>query len=181
VLSPEEEAQFWEVHLKTSEWLFRKAYRMCRGHEADAQDALQRTYLKALAHWATVSELSDQRRQGWMTTTLTREVLQIWGEPHRRRETDLNENAGERPGSTRDIDAVDDKLRFHRVCRVIATSLEGRQREVMALHCLAGYEIAEVAEILEVSASTVRVHLHDARLRLRAIMAGEEDTGHDLV
>jgi RNA polymerase sigma factor (sigma-70 family) len=180
VLNPEEEAQFWEFHLKTSESLFRKAYRMCRGHEADAQDALQRSYLRALAHWTTVSELADPQRQRWMAKTLTREVLQIWAEPHRRWETDLGESAGEWAGLTQDIDGVDDKLRFIRVCRAIA-ALQGRQGEVMALHCLAGYEIAEVAGILQVSASTVRVHLHDARLRLRAILAGEEGTGHDLV
>lgn len=54
--------------------------------------------------------------------------------------------------------------------------MKGRQRDVIALHCLAGYEIAEIADMLEISFSTVRVHLHAGRQRLQEIMAGEE--GH---
>jgi DNA-directed RNA polymerase specialized sigma24 family protein len=42
------------------------------------------------------------------------------------------------------------------------------------LHCLAGYEISEVAEMLGISSSTARVHLHTGRRRLLKIMAGEE-------
>jgi hypothetical protein len=52
--------------------------------------------------------------------------------------------------------------------------LDGRQRDVMALHCLAGYEISEVAEMLGINSATVRVHLHDGRRHLLKIMAPEE-------
>ena len=68
---------------------------------------------------------------------------------------------------------------YRRTCRAIAR-LQGREREVIALHCLAGYEIHEVAEILEISASTVRVHVHNGRTRLREILAaggGDDDGG----
>ena len=70
MLSTDEEAQFWSFYRKTSEALFRKAYRMCRGHQADADDVHQRTYLKALEHWPTVSGLADQQRNAWLATTL---------------------------------------------------------------------------------------------------------------
>jgi hypothetical protein len=48
LLNSGEEAQFWLFYRATSEALHRKAYRMCRGNEADADDAHQRTYLQAL-------------------------------------------------------------------------------------------------------------------------------------
>jgi RNA polymerase sigma-70 factor (ECF subfamily) len=177
LLSADEDAQFWTFYRKTSEALFRKAYRMCRGHRADADDAHQRTYLKALEHWPTVGGLDDQKRNAWLATTLAREVLQIWRAPHRSREAGPDDDAGREPGAPAgagDPEAVFAADRYHKACQGIAR-LEGRQRDVIALHCLAGYEISEVAEMLGISPSTVRVHLHDGRRRLLNIMAGEEE------
>jgi RNA polymerase sigma factor (sigma-70 family) len=176
LLSAEEDAEFWTFYRKTSEALFRKAYRMCRGHQADADDAHQRTYLKALEHWPAVSGLADQQRNAWLATTLTREVLQIWRAPHRSREAGAHEDTGRRSGAPVDAgraEAVFAVDHYHKACQGIAR-LEGRQRDVIALHCLAGYEISEVAEMLEISSSTVRVHLHAARRRLGEIVADEE-------
>lgn len=178
MLSTDEDAQFWTFYRKTAEALFRKAYRMCRGHHADAQDAHQRTYIKALEHWPTVSGLADQQRSAWLATALVREVLQIWRAPHRFQEAGSNDNAERQPGTsvgTGDADAVFVADRYYKACQGIA-QLKGRQREVMALHCLAGYEVPEVAEMLGISSSTIRVHLHAARRRLAEIMAREEGT-----
>jgi RNA polymerase sigma factor (sigma-70 family) len=175
LLSTDQEAQFWSFYRKTSEALFRKAYRTCRGNQADADDAHQRTYLKALEHWSKVSGLADRQRDAWLATTLTREVLQIWRAPHRSREAELHEDTGRQPAaSVDDADAVFAADRYSKACRAIA-QLEGRQRDVIALHCLAGYEISEVAEMLEIKPATVRAHLHTGRGRLMDIMAREED------
>lgn len=175
LLSIDEEAEFWLFYRKTSEVLFRKAYRMCRGNKADADDAHQRAYLKFLEHWPQVSGLSDRQRVAWLATTLTREVLQIWREPHRYREAEPHDESGHHPSVSADhADAVYAADRYHKVCRAIAL-MEGRPREVIAMHCLAGYEISEVAEMLEIDQGTVRVHLHSGRERLRTILAREED------
>jgi RNA polymerase sigma-70 factor, ECF subfamily len=176
LLSADEDAQFWVFYRKTSEALFRKAYRMCRGHRADADDAHQRTYLKALEHWPTVSGLADQKRNAWLATTLAREVLQIWRAPHRSWETGPHDDADRRPSApvgADDPDAVFAADQYYKACHGIAR-LKGRQRDVIALHCLAGYEISEVAEMLGISSSTVRVHLYTGRRNLLGIMTGEE-------
>jgi RNA polymerase sigma-70 factor (ECF subfamily) len=148
---------------------------MCRGHQADADDAHQRTYLRALEHWPTVSGLADQQRNAWLATTLAREVLQIWRTPHRSREAEALEGAGrpDKPEDTGGADAVFAADLYHKACQGIVR-LEGRQRDVIVLHCLAGYEISEVAEMLGISRSTVRVHLHTGRRSLLKIMAREE-------
>jgi RNA polymerase sigma-70 factor, ECF subfamily len=177
LLSPAEEDQFWTLYRKTSETLFRKAYRMCRGHQADAEDAHQRTYLKSLEHWPTVSSLSEQQQNAWLATTLVREVLQIWRAPHRSRETRLEEDASQLPSASFNAGGLDAALatvQYRKTCEAIAR-LKGRQRDVIALRCLAGYEVAQVAEMLGIAPSTVRVHLHAGRRRLGEIMAGEED------
>jgi RNA polymerase sigma factor (sigma-70 family) len=178
LLGADEEAQFFDFHAKTSAPLFRKAYRMCRGHEADARDALQRAYLKALDNWASVGTLADSPRYAWLARTLTNEVLQIWRMPYRSREAGAYDDAGEVPGTANVPDSAQHRDELRRACRAIA-QIEGRPGEVIALHCLGGYEIAEVAEMLGVTTATVRVHLHTARERLKAIMGGEEDADHD--
>ncbi|MCA8960642.1 MAG: sigma-70 family RNA polymerase sigma factor, partial [Planctomycetes bacterium] len=52
--------------------------------------------------------------------------------------------------------------------------LPTRQREVLVLRRMAGLEIAEVAELLGLSESTVRVHGHAGREALRKRMSGME-------
>ena len=174
MLSTDEDAQFWTFYRKTAEALFRKAYRMCRGHHADAQDAHQRTYIRALEHWPTVSGLADQQRTAWLATTLAREVLQIWRAPHRSQEVGSRDDSGRQPSESAGAgDAGFAADRYYEACRGIAR-LEGRQRDVIALHCLAGYEVSEVAEMLGISSSTVRVHLHVGRRSLMDMMAREK-------
>lgn len=179
MLNRAEEAQFWLFYRATSEALHRKAYRMCRGNEADADDAHQNTYLQALKHWTTtLSGMADKRRNAWLATTLTNEVLQLWRAPHRSREAAATGGLGWDPATLTvpaDIDAVVAADVYHHVCRAIA-QLEGRQREVVALHCLAGYEISEVAEMLGIKTATVRAHLHAGRANVRKILAREEES-----
>jgi RNA polymerase sigma factor (sigma-70 family) len=173
VLSASEETQFWMIHSKTAPDLYRKAYRMCGGHIADAEDALQCTYLKALVHWTTVSRLDNSQCKAWLARTLTNEVLQIWRAKHRSHETGSYEDAAGLLGTVSDAGSLPDKSNFHAACRAIAI-LGGREGEVMALHCLAGYEISEVAEILGIRAGTARVELHRGRERVRKMLAREE-------
>ena len=179
MLTGAEEAQFWLFYKETSETLHRKAYRMCRGNEADADDAHQRTYLQALKHWRTaLADMADKQRNAWLARTLANEVLQIWRAPHRSRETaELDDFSWDRAALTAavDVDAVVAADGYRNVCRAISR-LEGRQREVIALHCLAGYEISEVAEMLGIRTATVRVHLHAGRASIQGIMAGEEES-----
>ncbi len=179
MLNSGEEAQFWLFYRATSEALHRKAYRMCRGNEADADDAHQRTYLQALKHWGTtLTGMADKQRNAWLATTLSNEVLQIWRAPHRSWETAAPDAVSRDPATlsvTVDVDAVVASDAYHDVCRAIAR-LQGRQREVIALHCLAGYEISEVAEMLGITTATVRVHLHTGRVSVREIMAREEES-----
>lgn len=176
MLSASEESEFWTFYQKTAEALFRKAYRMCGGRKADAEDAHQETYIKALKHWSTLSSLTDQQRHAWLATTLTREVLQLWRKNEQGREVQELDNAGWQSSVLADAGDVDRLLsaqRYRAVCRAIAR-LDGRQREVVALYGLAGYEIHELAQMLEIKPQTVRVHLHAGRRRLGEILGVQE-------
>ena len=146
---------------------------MCCGQHADADDAHQRTYLKSLEHWSTVGGLTDQQRYAWLAKTLVREMLQIWRAPYRSREVGSDDDSDLTGASADYADALDATERYRKVCQAIAR-LDGRQRDVIALHCLAGYEISEVAEMLGINSATVRVHLHTGRRHLLQRMAREE-------
>lgn len=179
MLSADEEAEFWVFYRKTSEVLFRKAYRMCRGQRADADDVHQNTYLKALRHWNTVSGLRDRQRYAWLATTLNKEVLQLWRAQHLSWETMSYDDIAWQQvvaAVTSPTDVLDERDIYRAACQAIA-QLTGRKQEVIALHCLAGYEISEIAEMLAISPSTVRVHLHDGRADLRVMMSEERVTG----
>ena len=178
MLSAEEEAEFWVLYRKTSGPLFRKAFRVCRGDKADADDALQNAYLRALQHWPLLTSLDDRQRAAWLARTLVNEVLQLWRARYRAWETTA-------PGDadmlqfvavmTAGTEALDEGHRdkYYEVCQAIAR-LDGRQREVIALRCLAGYETSEVAEMLGIRPSTVRVELKAGRRALQTLLAGKE-------
>lgn len=176
MLSVSEESDFWTLYRKTSEALFRKAYRMCRGRRAVAEDAHQETYIKAMKNWSTISGLTDQKRYAWLITTLTREVLQIWRKEQRLRETEEYGDAvwqASVPAEAHEVDALVHAERYRTVCQAITRRGE-RQREVIALYGLAGFEIHEIAEMLEIQPQTVRVHLHVGRRCLREILDRQE-------
>jgi RNA polymerase sigma factor (sigma-70 family) len=180
MLTDEEAEQFWVFYQKSSQALFRKAFRMCGGHRANAEDLHQRTYLKAMEHWDTLAGLADRQRHQWIITTLTREALQLWREPRWSREISSHDDIDWQPdtsGGDAD-DALVARDRYRGACRAIA-QLGGRQGEVLALHCIAGYEMSEVAMMLEISQATTRVHLHAGRKRLLAIIAAGEEAADD--
>ncbi|MBN1475647.1 RNA polymerase sigma factor [Candidatus Sumerlaeota bacterium] len=52
--------------------------------------------------------------------------------------------------------------------------LPERQRQVLVLHAHAGLEPSEIAKVLRIRANAVRVSLHHARKRLRALIDGRD-------
>jgi RNA polymerase sigma factor (sigma-70 family) len=179
LLTPDEDAQFFEFHAKTSAGLFRKAFRMCQGHEADARDALQEAYLKALDNWVIVGGLTDSQRHGWIARTLTNEILQMWRRPHRSREAGAPDEDAAPHGWTDAADAAHHKDTLRRTCQAIS-QIGRRPGEVVALYYLGGYEMTEIAELLGITTATVRVHLHTGRMRFWELLGGAEGAGHDV-
>lgn len=180
MLSADEHEEFCNFHSRTFASLAKKAYRLCSRNVTDADDVLQNTYIKAMQHWPTLADKSDDKRDSWMATTLMREALQLWRTPYRSREvgsdTDLDQ-ASERSVPPSIEETVIGLARFREACRAIA-GMETRVGEVMALHCIAGYATSEIAQMLEITPATVRVHIHTGRERLRVLIQREEAKSH---
>lgn len=87
---------FEEILAEHLDALFRTALRLCRGHEADAEDLLQDATLRAFTNYGQLRDSSAAR--AWLFTILTRTHLNRLRAARRRAETtstDLDENAFE--------------------------------------------------------------------------------------
>jgi RNA polymerase sigma factor (sigma-70 family) len=75
---------------------------------------------------------------------------------------------GEWRGPWNDVDPGETSMEFWETFR----RLPRGQREVLLLFYEAGFTVAEVAQILEIPAGTVRSRLHAGKQRLRALLKG---------
>jgi RNA polymerase sigma-70 factor (ECF subfamily) len=87
---------FEEVFAEHLDALYRTALRLCRGHEADAEDLLQDSALRSFTNFDQLKDPSSAR--AWLFTILTRTHLNRMRSAGRRAEatsTDLDERAFE--------------------------------------------------------------------------------------
>ena len=164
----------------THEQLGSVAFRFL-GHYDDAKEAVQIACIKVWRCWPKVAALATAAQQrAYLITTVTNEALQIHRQPHRKREflaVDGTEPGDTETGWSPDLPGGHGqgaKEHLRRVWQAISELPDGN-REVVVLFA-AGYEYREIAEMLEVTVSTVRTHVSRARARLpRATTDGWEE------
>jgi len=144
------------------------SFRIVRNH-ADAQDATQSAYVKVLLMWPKVGGFSTAAKQrAYLLKTVRNEALLILRRRQRRKESfDLDES-----GDPRISDHLSDLLRARRdlepALKVI-DELPAACRKVVKLRMdNRGYD--EIAAMLDISVSTVRSHMSNARKRVRQVM-----------
>ena len=152
---------------------FRVAHRLL-GNEADALDAVQEGFVKALLHLPGFQGRSSFKT--WLLRVVSNAALDL-GRQRGRRETLSLDLFG--PGDRERIDPLllDDPavgmertdLR-HLLDRALATLPEA-QRRTFVLHADAELSYREVAEVLGISIGTVMSRLYYARQKLRAILS----------
>lgn len=152
---------------------YRVAYRLL-GNEADALDAVQEGFVKALVHLESFQGRSSFKT--WLLRVVSNAALDL-GRQRGRQETlslDVPE-AEEQPGvqplidddPTRGLERAD--LR-HLLDQALAT-LPTPQRRTFVLHADAELSYREVAEVMGISIGTVMSRLYYARQKLRAFLA----------
>ncbi len=144
-------------------------------HEEDAEDLVQDACLRALDRL----EQHDQSRPfaPWFFRLLVNLGLNHQQARRVRRHELLSETAAASAPTPADHAVrVDVEERFGQA----VASLSERQRQVIMLHEVEGWNAAEIAIELNVAVQTVRWHLHDARRTLRAALAvlrdGDDET-----
>lgn len=148
------------------EWFFRAEYaQVVRSaylvmYDADgARDVAQEAFVQVFRHWAKVSRYD--KPDAWVRRVAIR--LAVKAAKRQQRLSNLEEGADLSVSQP----VVDEEL------AAAVASLPGNQRAAVVLFYFEDRPINEIAEILDCSTATVKVHLHRARKKL-ADRLGEE-------
>jgi RNA polymerase sigma-70 factor (ECF subfamily) len=169
-----------EPFLEHRSLLFAIAYRML-GSVADAEDAVQETYLR----WRRAADRGEQIRspKGWLTTTISRVCLDQLGSARVKREQYIGPWLPEPlAGVTPDVaETVADFDSLSLAFLVLLESLSPKERAVFLLHDVFGYDFASIGEIVGESevycrqlAKRARAHMTDRRPRFAADRARQD-------
>ncbi|MFG2099955.1 RNA polymerase sigma factor [Micromonospora echinaurantiaca] len=133
------------------------------GDLADAQDVVQEAYAKAWQHWQKLSTYADP--EAWVRMVAWRLAANRWRSARRRMSAWVRHGTPpQTPGPGPDRVAIMAALQ----------QLPVKQRQVVVLHYLYGYPVAEIAESTGMPVGSVKAYLHRARARL-VVSLGEED------
>ena len=169
-----------EPFLEHRSLLFAIAYRML-GSVADAEDAVQETYLR----WRRAAERGEEIRspKAWLTTTISRVCLDQLGSARVKREQYIGPWLPEPlAGVTPDVaETVADFDSLSIAFLVLLESLSPKERAVFLLHDVFGYDFASIGDIVGESdaycrqlAKRARAHMAERRPRFEADRAQQE-------
>jgi RNA polymerase sigma-70 factor (ECF subfamily) len=153
------------------------AYRVCHrllGNEADALDAVQDGFVKALTHLPSFQGRSSFKT--WLLRVVSNAALDL-GRQRGRRETlsldNLSPTEREKapPPPVADPAASLERADLRLLLDRALASLPEAQRRTFVLHAEAELSYREVAEVLGISIGTVMSRLFYARQKLRAFLA----------
>ncbi len=155
--------------------LFRTALRLSQGHEADAEDLLQDTVLRAFNSYGQLREPSAAR--SWLFTILSRTHLNRVRTRRRRAEmfgTDLEEPAFETAlAEWTPLPSPADNVETWQLGDQLTRALDGLPPELRGVTLLVdveGFTQREVAAMLGIPEGTVASRLFRARRQLRTAL-----------
>ena len=152
---------------------YRVAHRFL-GQEADALDAVQEGFVKALTHLPSFQGRSSFKT--WLLRVVSNAALDL-GRQRGRRETLSLDAFGAKEADQVQPLAADDPTRgleradLRRQLDQALRALPEAQRRTFVLHAEAELSYREVAEVLGISIGTVMSRLYYARQKLRAFLA----------
>ena len=151
--------------------LYRVAFSVTR-NAAEAEDAVQETYLRVLKHEARLSEIRDYRV--WLVRIVWNIVLDRKRRAKTRPENeDIADQARTLPSGERGADATVISLQEHaRILRLI-DQLPPREREALLLSAVQELTTAEIAAALETTESSIRSRIFRARRELTVLLEKE--------
>ncbi len=154
---------------------YRVAYRLL-GREADALDAVQDGFVKALTHLNGFQGRSSFKT--WLLRVVSNAALDLGRQRGRREHVSLDvldANEQDTGPLARAFDAGSSLERedLRRELQAALEKLSEAHRRTFVLHVDGELNYREVAEVLGISIGTVMSRLFYARRRLRAFLAGE--------
>ena len=152
---------------------YRVAYRLL-GHEADALDAVQEGFVKALTHLQGFQGRSSFKT--WLLRVVSNAALDLGRQRGRREAVSLDAtDNGDTAVSTRMLSADEagkglERADLRAVLDQALSELSEAQRQTFVLYADAELSYREVADVLGISIGTVMSRLYYARQRLRTLL-----------
>ena len=137
-------------------------YAIC-GDQADAEDAAQEAFTKALRNQREFANLDHP--DAWLRTVALNHLRNGW-----RHNGTVRRLRGLVPGPQADLELGPD----HVAIMAALSRLEPAHRQVMVLHYLADLSVAEIADTLGIAVGTVKSRLSRSRDRLAPLLTVEE-------
>jgi RNA polymerase sigma-70 factor, ECF subfamily len=154
--------------------LYRVAYSVLR-NPADAEDAVQETFLRVLRHRDSLGEVRDHRV--WLIRIVWNIVLDRKRRAKTRPETDdVSELARVLPSTGLSAEELAAAAQHHAHVLACVETLPVKEREVLMLSAFEELTSVEIAEVLNITESSVRSRL----FRARNLMAGLLDHARNL-
>jgi len=169
VLERGDERAFRELYRRHTPYLYQFALRVLGGHEQEAEDVIQETWIRA------VNGLAAFRWEAGLRTWLGGIALNQCRTVFRRRERTWFETvpAAEPSVAPAAAERVD-------LERALARLPDG-YRTVLVLHDVEGYRHEDIARALGTTAGTSKSQLHRARRAIRAMLEAGTETGTEVM
>jgi RNA polymerase sigma-70 factor (ECF subfamily) len=146
--------------------LYRVAFSVLR-NPADAEDAVQEAFLRVLRHRDTLDEVRDQRV--WLIRIVWNIVLDRKRRAKTRPETDdVAELSRVLPSKGLSAEQIASAAQHHAHVLACVEQLPAKERAVLTLSAFEELSSVEIAEVLNITESSVRSRL----FRARNLMAG---------
>lgn len=144
---------------------FQLAYRVV-GHREDAEDLVQEVFLAAYQY---LDSFDVERPFGpWLMRIVLNRGANLRRSRARRETEPETDGVSGAPSALEESERTEAR---EQLVRAMA-QLSERQRLIVTLFDVDGRTSTEIGEMLDLSAGTVRWHLHEARQRLRAALSG---------
>jgi len=158
-----DEASFRKLYRRHTPALYGLALRLAGHSEADAQDAIQDTWLRACGKLDRFEWRSSLRT--WLMGILINRLRELNRESQRRCEDEISNECslpttGRQMGERIDLEQA-------------IARLPAGYRHVLVLHDAEGYTHDEISALLEVSVGTSKSQLHHARRAIREMLQPE--------
>jgi RNA polymerase sigma-70 factor (ECF subfamily) len=141
--------------------LYRVAYSVLR-NSADAEDAVQETFLRVLRHQDSLEEVRDQRV--WLIRIVWNVALDRTRRAKTRPETDdVAELARVLPATGLTAEEIAAAAQHHTAVLKLVDRLPVKEREVLVLSAFEELSSVEIAAVLRITESSVRSRLFRAR------------------
>jgi len=128
---------------------------MLCGRRSVAEELAQEAFFAAFRRWATIGAYDDPA--AWVRRVVVNMATSSWRT--RVRETKALARLWRRPEAV-ELPTVDDDF------WVAVRSLPTRQAQCLTLHYLEDRSVEDIAHVLGIASTTVRVHLHQGRVAL---------------